>query len=93
MCSSDLRSTYTHAVTNRLIESIVEVNNVTDRKYIAEYVAYMSVQDSSALRKYISDNEPGLDFNLTVEKPASLGGGSMPMFLSLDQYLFLNIAQ
>ena len=53
----------------------------------------MSVQDSSALRKYISDNEPGLDFNLTVEKPASLGGGSMPMFLSLDQYLFLNIAQ
>ena len=89
----DDRSTYTHAVTNRLIESIVEVNNVTDRKYIAEYVAYMSVQDSSALRKYISDNEPGLDFNLTVEKPASLGGGSMPMFLSLDQYLFLNIAQ
>ena len=51
----------------------------------------MNVQDSSALRNYISENEPGLDFNIEIEKPKSLGGGSMPMFLSLDQYLFLNI--
>ena len=53
---------------------------------------YMNVRDSSALRRYITDNEPGIDFNVTVEKPASLGGGSLTMFLTLDQFIFLNIA-
>ena len=52
----------------------------------------MNVRDSSALRRYITDNEPGIDFNVTVEKPASLGGGSLTMFLTLDQFIFLNIA-
>ena len=69
----------------------MEINGITDRQYIYNYVRNMSVKDSSALRNYISNNEPGLDFNIEIEKPASLGGGSMPMFLSLDQYLFLNI--
>lgn len=82
---------YTHTVTNRLAMSIMEINGITDRQYIYNYVRNMSVKDSSALRNYISNNEPGLDFNIEIEKPASLGGGSMPMFLSLDQYLFLNI--
>lgn len=83
---------FSHSVTNKLIESIVSVNGVTDRKYISEYVMYMNVRDSSALRRYITDNEPGIDFNVTVEKPASLGGGSLTMFLTLDQFIFLNIA-
>lgn len=82
---------YTHAVTNKLVMSIMEINGITDRQYIYNYVSMMNVQDSSALRNYISENEPGLDFNIEIEKPKSLGGGSMPMFLSLDQYLFLNI--
>lgn len=83
---------FSHSVTNKLIESIVSVNGVTDRKYISEYVMYMNVRDSSSLRRYITDNEPGIDFNVTVEKPASLGGGSLTMFLTLDQFIFLNIA-
>ena len=83
---------FSHSVTNKLTESIVSVNGVTDRKYISEYVLYMNVRDSSALRRYITDNEPGIDFNVTVEKPASLGGGSLTMFLTLDQFIFLNIA-
>lgn len=83
---------FNHSVTNKLTESIVSVNGVTDRKYISEYVMYMNVRDSSALRRYITDNEPGIDFNVTVEKPASLGGGSLTMFLTLDQFIFLNIA-
>ena len=82
---------FSHSVTNKLTESIVSVNGVTDRKYISEYVMYMNVKDSSALRRYITDNEPGIDFNVTVEKPASLGGGSLTMFLTLDQFIFLNI--
>ena len=83
---------YTHLVTNRLEMAIMSVNGITDRDYIKQYVRNMNVKDSSALRKYITDNEPGLDYNITVEKPESLGGGSMPAFLQLDQLIFLNIA-
>lgn len=83
---------YTHAVTNKLAMSITEVNGVNDRQYINQYVMNMNVRDSSALRRYITDNEPGLDFNIEVERPESLGGGSVRMFLTLDQYIFLNLA-
>lgn len=83
---------YTHSVTNRLIASIMSINGVSDRNFIKDYVMYMNVKDSSALRKYITENEPGVDFNITIEKPKSLGGGSMTLFLSIDQYIFLNIA-
>lgn len=79
-----------HAATNHLEMSIMAVNEVTDRDYIHEYVKEMPVRDSSALRKYIAENEPGLDFNIEVERPESLGGGSETTFLRLDQFLFLN---
>lgn len=88
---SDDDAKFTHAVTNKLILSIMSVNDITDRKYINEYVMNMKVKDASALRKYITENEPGLDFNVEIEKPESLGGGSMQIFLSLDQFIFLNI--
>jgi len=84
---------FTHTITNRLEMSIMEVDGVTDRKIIRNFVRNMNVRDSSALRKYINDNEPGIDYNIEVEKPESLGGGSMPVFLQLDQNIFLNIAQ
>lgn len=83
---------FTNAITNRMEISIMSVNGVTDREYIANYVRNMRVKDSSALRRYITENEPGLDYNIEVERPASLGGGSTTVFLSLDQYVFLNIA-
>lgn len=83
---------YTHSVTNRLELAIMEVDGVTDRKYIRDFVRNMNVRDSSALRRYMTANEPGIDYNITVEKPESLGGGSMTVFLQLDQYIFLNIA-
>ena len=83
---------FTNAITNRMELSVMSVNGVTDRTYIANYVRNMRVKDSSALRRYIAENEPGLDYNIEVERPASLGGGSTTVFLSLDQYVFLNIA-
>ena len=81
-----------HSLTNRLITSVKEINGITDKKYISEYIAKMNLKDSAALRKYITENEPGLDFEITVKKPKSLGGGSMKTFLKLDQFIFLNIA-
>ena len=82
---------YTHKLTNRLELSIVSINGNEDREFIADYVQNMNVRDALELRKHITQNEPGLDYAVTVERPESLGGGSMPVFLSLDEYVFLNI--
>ena len=84
---------FSHNVTNRLERCIMSVDGITDRKYIRDFVRNMNVRDSSALRKYINSNEPGIDYNITIEKPLSLGGGSMTVFLQLDQYLFLNVSE
>jgi hypothetical protein len=84
---------YTHTVTNRLEMSVMAVNSITDREYIRKYVRQMNVKDSSALRKYINENEPGLDYNVEITRPESLGGGSMSAFLQFDQFIFLNVAQ
>ena len=81
-----------HAVTNHLEMSIMSINGITDRNYIHDYVKNMSVLDSSALRSYIYENEPGVNFNVDVERPKSLGGGSENTFLRFDQFLFLNRA-
>ena len=83
---------YNHALTNRLNLLIMAVDGITDRKYINDFIKRMNVRDSAALRKYMNQNEPGVDYNITIEKPASLGGGSIETFLQLDQFLFLNIA-
>jgi hypothetical protein len=83
---------FKHTLTNRLNLLIMAVDGITDRKYINDFIKRMNVRDSAALRKYMNQNEPGVDYNITIEKPASLGGGSIETFLQLDQFLFLNIA-
>lgn len=82
----------THTLTNKMIKMIKSINGVTDRKFIREYVVKMNIRDASTFRKYTLENEPGLDYTIEVERPESLGGGSMTTFLTLDQYIFLNIA-
>ena len=82
----------THTLTNRMFKMIKSINGITDPKFIKEYIAKMNLKDASSFRRYTVENEPGLDFNVEVERPESLGGGSMKTFLSLDQYIFLNIA-
>ena len=68
------------------------VDGITERQYINDFIKKMNVKDSTALRRYMTQNEPGVDYNIEVERPASLGGGSFKTFLQLDQFLFLNIA-
>lgn len=81
------------AVTNKLSLCIVSVNGMSNRQYIAGYVDRMPARDSYALRTYITNNEPGIDFNVSVKRPESLGGGSVSLFLTLDQFLFFNITE
>ena len=83
---------YSKALTNRLATQVMSINGNTNKRFIAEYVENMNVRDSLALRKYITANEPGLNFELEIEKPESLGGGSQKVFLPFDQFIFLNIA-
>ena len=83
--------TFSHDLTDRLLLQTVSINGVTDRKYIEKYIFGMNIKDASAYRKYILDNEPGIDFNIEVERPESLGGGSIKSFLRLDQFVFINV--
>ena len=80
---------FTHDLTNRLILSTVSINGKTDRGFIANYIINMNIKDAIEYRKYIIENEPGMDYNIKVEKPSSLGGGYVETFLQLDQFIFI----
>lgn len=79
-------------ITNRLEMSIVAVNDNYDRSFIAKYVKTMVAKDSLMLRRYILEHEPGVDFEIEVQRPEILGGGSFKTFLEWDDNVFLNIA-
>jgi hypothetical protein len=82
---------FTHELTDRLVLHTVSINGIKDRNYIKDYISNMNVKDAAEYRKYISEHEPGINYNITVEKPASLGGGSMSTFLQFNQFIFINI--
>ena len=79
-------------ITNRMEMQIMECDGNTDRKYIHEMVKNMPALDALRLRRYMLDNEPGMDFEIEVERPESLGGGSFKTFLEWDDTVFFNIA-
>jgi len=57
-------------LTKKLEAQIMEVDNVRDKEAIVQFVQQMPPMDSSALRKYINENEPGLDTTINVEAPS-----------------------
>lgn len=83
---------FNHALTNKLNLLVMAVDGITDKQYIYDFIKRMNVRDATALRRYMLENEPGVDYTIEIERPASLGGGSFKTFLKLDQFLFLNIA-
>lgn len=82
---------YNKSITNRLELEIVSVNGNTDKKFILNYIKNMRAKDSLELRKYINNNEPGVDFEVTIERPEEFGGGSFTTFLEWDDSVFINI--
>ena len=80
---------YSHRATNELEMQIMSVNGNKDRAFIHNYVVTMPIKDAMAIKKYINANTPGVDYNFEIEKPESLGGGSMKVFLQFDQFIFL----
>jgi hypothetical protein len=85
-------SQFTRMMTNAMQLQITAVNGNTDREFIRKYINQMPARDSLMLRKYINDNRPGIDFNIEVQRPESLGGGSFKTFLNWDDSVFLNIS-
>jgi len=64
---------------------------ITDWDEIRTYCENMIISDSQNFIKYVDENEPALDMRVTVEKPESLGGGSIQPFLDINtQSLFTN---
>ena len=83
---------FNKAITNRMEMQIVSIDGETDRKKIKEMIKMMPANDSLHLRRYILENEPGLDFEIEVKRPESMGGGSFKTFLEWDDTVFLNLA-
>jgi hypothetical protein len=48
----------------------MEIDGVRDRAQIQAFIDQMPVGDSGSLRKFINDNEPGLDLNISVQAPS-----------------------
>lgn len=61
---------FSNLLTNKLAAQIQEVDGIRDRGQIAMFVNQSPVGDSSALRKYISAHEPGLDLDIEVTAPS-----------------------
>jgi hypothetical protein len=54
-------------VTSRLASTIMSINGVDNFSQISKFVSYMPAGDSQALRKYIDENEPGVDMMVEFE--------------------------
>ena len=86
------QSEYNRMITNSMLLQVMSINGNTDKGYIAKYISSMPARDALMLRRYMDKNRPGIDFNITVERPESLGGGSFETFLNWDDSVFLNIS-
>ena len=82
---------FTKIMTNNMLLHIVSINGNSDKEYIKKFVNNMPARDALMFRRYLSDNKPGINFNIEVKRPESLGGGSFKTFLNWDDSVFLNI--
>lgn len=83
------RDVVSSVLTDTVIEQTVSVNGNTDRAYIKSFVENMKIGEFKAYRKYMLENEPGVDTRITVNMPESDGGGSYDSFLTIrDSFLF-----
>jgi hypothetical protein len=83
---------YNKAITNRMEMQIVAINGNYDKEYVRKAIMNMPAGEALKLRRYILENEPGLDFEVEIERPQNLGGGSFKTFLEWDDSIFFNIA-
>lgn len=57
-------------VTMRLEKQIVEIEGNTDKSFIVKAVQSMPIMDSKYIRKFMKDNEPGIELTKSVITPS-----------------------
>jgi hypothetical protein len=57
-------------ITKKLESHIVEMDGVTDKGQISQFVTQMPIADSKSLRKFITECEPKLDLERKVMAPS-----------------------
>ena len=71
-----------------LVKQIVSINGVTDKIKISNMLKNLTLKDSRLLRKYISEIEPGIDFETIARIP---GGDSVTCFLRFNSSFFFSL--
>lgn len=82
---------YNNGVTSRMCAYTMSVNGNTDRQYIRNYIENMRTAEAKSYREFVNDNAPRMDFNVTIDVPESLGGGSFTTFLGIGETVFINV--
>tara|TARA_B100001769_G_C22104966_1_gene596875 strand:- start:1011 stop:1796 length:786 start_codon:yes stop_codon:yes gene_type:complete len=72
-------------ITLRLEKQVTEIDGQRDKIIISNILKKISLMDSRSLRKYIDENEPGIDFNT---KARIQGGESVSCFLRFGPNFF-----
>ena len=82
---------YNNVVTSRMAAFTMSVNGNTDRVFIKNYIENMRSYEARKYREYVNENTPCMDFNVEIEIPESMGGGSFTTFLRLGESIFFNV--
>jgi hypothetical protein len=69
----------------KLEQQVTEINGERDKIKISNILKKLPILDARHLRKYISDNEPGMNLNVKASIP---GGGSVDTFLRFTRDFF-----
>lgn len=80
---------YNNEISERIIlkleKQIMEIDGIRDKMKISKIIRNLPIIDSRSIRKYIKDNEPGIDLNVVARIP---GGGSVNTFLKFTSNFF-----
>ena len=83
--------THLTLITDTMCLQTMSINGNTDREFIKNYIENMRAQEALNYRKYMNANVPGVNLNITVPIPESMGGGSFDTFLSIGETIFINV--
>jgi hypothetical protein len=76
---------YSQRIVFTLEQTIQSIDGESDKLAMSNIIKKLTIKDSRAFRKYITEITPGLDFNTTARTP---GGASVACFLRFNSSFF-----
>ena len=58
------------SITLRLNKEVISINGNEDKIFISTYIENLPIMDSKHIRKFLNNNNPGLDLKRTVRTPS-----------------------